>query len=179
MLFWGDHGYHLGEHGLWAKTSNFELDARVPLILAPPAPKHPGAVSGSLVEMVDLFPTLVDLCGLPVAPGLEGLSLAPLLEDPGASVKPAAFTQHPRPAYPDRTPRGRPEAMGCSVRTAAWRYTEWRDWDSGAVLATELYDHGTDPAELRNLAAAPPDPAAFEEARRLLRTQFPLRPGGK
>ena len=173
VVFWGDHGYHLGEHGLWAKTSNFELDARVPLIVAPPAPRHPGAVSDSLVEMIDLFPTLVALAGLPAAPGLEGASLVPLLDDPAASVKPAAFTQHPRPPYPDRSPRKTPEVMGYSVRTAGWRYTEWRNWDTGAVEATELYDHRKDQPELENVAAAPPDPAALETARRLLRDQFP------
>ncbi len=176
VLFWGDHGYHLGEHGLWAKTSNFELDARVPLIIASPEPKNPGAKSPSLVEMIDIFPTLVELAGLPAAPGLDGASLVPILDNPSAAVKPAAFTQHPRPAYPDRTPKGLPEVMGYSVRTANWRYTEWRNWDNGSVEWSELYDHrGTEP-ELRNLAATPPDPAAFEEAKQLLRGQFPIAP---
>lgn len=177
IVFWGDHGFHLGEHGLWAKTSNFELDARVPLIITPPAAKNPGAKSDALVEMIDLFPTLTDLCALPAAPGLDGLSLAPLLGDPAATVKPAAYTQHPRPAYPDRTPRGVPETMGYSVRTAGWRYTEWRNWDTGAVEATELYDHAADPAELHNVAANPPDKAALAEAKRLLEAQFPPGPG--
>jgi len=127
--------------------------------------------------MIDLFPTLTDLCALPAAPGLDGLSLAPLLGDPAATVKPAAYTQHPRPPYPDRTPRGVPETMGYSVRTAGWRYTEWRDWDTGAVEATELYDHAADPAELHNVAANPPDKAALAEAKRLLEAQFPPGPG--
>jgi iduronate 2-sulfatase len=176
VLFWGDHGYHLGEHGLWAKTSNFELDARVPLILAPTAPKHPGAKTDALVEMVDVFPTLVDLVGLPPAPGLEGASLVPILEDPAATVKPAAFTQHPRPPYPDRAPKKAPAVMGYSVRTAGWRYTEWRNWESGTVEATELYDHrgGVRP-ELENVVEKAPDPAALGEARRLLREQFPVK----
>ena len=176
VLFWSDHGYHLGEHGLWAKTSNFELDARVPLILAPTAPKHPGAKTDALVEMVDVFPTLVDLVGLPPAPGLEGASLVPILEDPAATVKPAAFTQHPRPPYPDRAPKKAPAVMGYSVRTAGWRYTEWRNWESGTVEATELYDHrgGVRP-ELENVVEKAPDPAALEAARRLLREQFPVK----
>lgn len=173
ILFWGDHGYHLGEHELWAKTSNFELDARVPLIIAPPAAKHPGAQTASLVEMIDIFPTLVELAGLPAAPGLEGASLVPILDDPSASVKSAAFTQHPRPAYPDRTPKGQPEVMGYSVRTAQWRYTEWRNWDTGLVEASELYDHRENEPELHNVAAAPPDQAAFEEAKKRLHEQFP------
>ncbi|MDZ4404157.1 sulfatase [Prosthecobacter sp.] len=176
IVFWGDHGYHIGEHGLWAKTSNFELDARVPLIIAPPQAKHAGSKTDALVEMIDLFPTITALCGVPDAPGLEGVSLMPVLDDPQAKVKNAAFTQHPRPAYPDRTQRGRPEAMGVSVRTATLRYTEWRNFDTGAVLARELYDHTGDNAELFNVIDHPEDAAALESARRLLHDQFPLKP---
>jgi iduronate 2-sulfatase len=174
IVFWGDHGYHLGEHGLWAKTSNFELDARVPLIIAPPQAKHPGVQSAALAEMLDIFPTLSALCGLPPAPGLEGASLVPVLENSAATVKPAAFTQHPRPAYPDRTPDKQPTHMGYSVRTAQWRYTEWRNWKTGAVESRELYDHSPDQPELQNVIANPPDKAALVEAEKLLRAQFPL-----
>jgi len=173
IVFSGDHGYHLGEHGLWAKTSNFELDARVPLIVAAPQAKHAGASTQALVELVDLFPTITALCGVPDAPGLDGVSLAPLLNDPLASGKEAAYTQHPRPPYPDRTPRGKPEVMGVSVRTPKLRYTEWRDEDTGGVLASELYDHTRDEAEMNNLIAKPGDDAALEQARQLLHRQFP------
>lgn len=176
IVFWGDHGYHLGEHGLWAKTSNFELDARVPLILAPPQAKQAGTRTDALVEMIDLFPTITALCALPAAPGLDGVSLVPVLDDPQARVKDAAFTQHPRPAYPDRTSRGKPEAMGLSVRTATLRYTEWRNFDTGAVMATELFDHTNDETELHNVIDHPAAPAAVEAARRLLHAQFPLKP---
>ena len=174
IVFWGDHGYHLGEHGLWAKTSNFELDARVPLIVAPPQAKHAGARTQALVEMVDLFPTITALCAVPDAPGLDGVSLVPLLNAPQASGKEAAYTQFPRPAYPDRTPRGKPEVMGVSVRTPTLRYTEWRDFDTGGVVASELYDHARDEAETNNVIAAPWDAAALEQARQLLHRQFPL-----
>lgn len=173
IVFWGDHGYHLGEHSLWAKTSNFELDARVPLIIMPPQAGHAGASTDALVEMVDLFPTITALCGVPDAPGLDGVSLVPVLDDPKARIKEAAYTQFPRPAYPDRTPRGRPEVMGVSVRTPTLRYTEWRDFDTGSVVASELYDHSKDEAELSNVSASPPDAAALEQARRLLSRQFP------
>ena len=176
IVFWGDHGYHIGEHGLWGKTTNFELDARVPLILAPPQARHAGASTQALVEMVDLFPTITALCGLPQAPGLDGTSLVPLLADPQATLKEGAYTQHPRPAYADRTKRGRPEAMGYSVRTPTLRYTEWRDFDSGKVVASELYDHTHEEAELHNTASAPADPAALEHARQLLHRQFPVQP---
>jgi len=149
VVFWSDHGYHLGEHSLWAKTSNFELDARVPLIIDAPGHED-GRRTDALVELLDLYPTLVDLCGLPSADHLQGVSLRPLLEDTSQTVKQAAFTWHPRPAYP---PAGKPpEAMGYSMRTDRYRYTEWRDLESGEIVARELYDHTVDPAETVNRA---------------------------
>ena len=175
IVFWGDHGYHLGEHGLWAKTSNFELDARVPLIISAPQAGQRGVQTAALVEMIDLFPTLNGLCGLPAAPGLEGRSLRPVLENPAVTVKPAAFTQHPRPAYPDRSPTKQPTHMGYSVRTAKWRYTEWRHWQTGEIEARELYDHTSDQPELENVIGHPPDRIALEEAENLLRAQFSLK----
>jgi iduronate 2-sulfatase len=174
ITFVGDHGYHLGEHSLWGKTSNFELDARVPMIVAVPKSSQAGKKTTSLVELVDLFPTLVDLCALPKSEGLEGVTLRPILDNASAQVKPAAFTQHPRPAYYDREPDKMPKLMGCSVRIAAGRYTEWRDWTSGEVTAAEFYDHARDTVEMKNLAEQSPEAPAVAEARRLLRQQFPL-----
>ncbi len=171
VVFLSDHGYHVGEHGLWAKTSCFEYDARVPLILARAGMK-PGATA-SLVELVDLFPTLVELCGLPAAPGLDGASLVPVLADATMSVKDAAYTQHPRPAYADRTPKGVPDAMGVSARTAAGRYTEWRDWDTGRLLGAEYYDHARDPRELTNRVVEMKDSADLKAARAALAKRFP------
>ncbi|MCA9070975.1 MAG: sulfatase, partial [Planctomycetaceae bacterium] len=134
IVFWSDHGYHLGEHGLWAKTSNFELDARVPLIIATPDHQS-GQKTDALVELLDLYPTLADLCGLMAPKDLEGKSLRSLLEDPTTQVKQAALTQHPRPAYP---PKGKnPEAMGYSLRTDRYRYTEWRAFRGSKILARE------------------------------------------
>lgn len=176
VVFVADHGYHLGEHGLWGKTSNFELDARVPLVIADPLAGRRGARTDALVELVDLFPTLVEACGLPAAPGTEGTSLVPLLRGTGGAVKPAAFTQHPRPAYFDREPDGRPRAMGVSVRTDEVRYTEWRDWTTGETLASELYAHPGDPAELANAVDDPSLAAARDRARRLLTARFPPTP---
>lgn len=149
IVFWSDHGYHLGENSLWAKTSNFELDARVPVIIDAP-PYANGQRTAALAELVDLYPTLTDLCGLPTPAALEGVSLRPLLEDPARSVKQAAFTWHPRPAYPE--PGKRPEAMGYSLRSDRYRYTEWRNFGSGEIIARELYDHVSDPLETDNLA---------------------------
>ena len=170
IVFWSDHGFHLGEHGLWAKTSNFEYDARVPMIIATPDGTG-GRRSSALVELLDLYPTLADLCGLSAPTNLEGTSLRPVLEDPRATVKPAAFTWHPRPAYP---PNGKnPEAMGYSVRTNRYRYTEWRNYQTGKVVARELYDHQQDGAETRNIINNPPDTQSFETTVKLLQDQFP------
>jgi iduronate 2-sulfatase len=173
IVFAGDHGYHLGEQDLWAKTSNFELDARVPLSIAWPGSPAAGKKSSALVELLDLFPTLVDLCGLPQPTGLQGMSLRPLLMNPTAQLKPAAFTQHPRPAYFDRTDSKQPEAMGYSVRTAAVRYTEWHDWTTGRVVARELYDLRRDPIETRNAVDSAALAAEQAAAVALLRRQFP------
>lgn len=176
VVFWSDHGYHLGEQTLWAKTSNFELDARVPLIVATPAMKSGGQTTNALAELLDLYPTLVELCGLPAAAGLEGVSLVPVLTAPGASVRPAALSQHPRPAYY----KGAPETMGYSIRTDRFRYTEWRDWKTGATIARELYDHEADPDETRNVATAPAQAGNLKTcANRLQQFQPIVRPGWK
>lgn len=150
VVFWSDHGFHLGEQSLWAKTSNFELDARVPLLVA--APGMAQGRTNAIVELLDLYPTLVELCGLQQPAALEGTSLVPVLKNPRATVKEAALTQHPRPAYFDRdSPKG-PDAMGYSLRTSHFRYTEWRDWKTGDIEGRELYDHEIDPDETRNVA---------------------------
>ncbi len=149
VVVWSDHGFHLGEHHLWAKTSNFELDARVPLMICLPGQTQAQRAS-SLVELLDLYPTLLELCKLDPPHKLEGKSLLPILRDPKAIVKTAALTQHPRPAYPAKG--ANPDAMGYSVRTDRYRYTEWRDFKTNEVIATELYDHKTDAAETRNIS---------------------------
>jgi len=173
IVFVSDHGYHIGEHTQWAKTSCFEFDARVPLIIATPGMKTAGKATSSLVELVDLFPTLTDLAGLKSPAGLDGLSLVPVLNDPAATVKPAAFTQHPRPAYADRTPTGLPDAMGYSVRTTSGRYTEWRDWNTGKLVGSEYYEHKLDPTELTNRAEELKDTEELKSARAALHKQFP------
>ncbi len=168
VVFWSDHGFHLGEHGLWCKTSNFELDARVPLIVSAPmlTGTQRGGKSPALVELVDLFPTLVELCGLPAIKGLEGKSLVPLLRQPEQPWKTAAYTQHPRPAYYKQTP----ELMGYSMRTRLFRYTQWRNFKTGETVATELYDHRTDPGENRNVAAMPAYASQMDELKKQMQT---------
>lgn len=172
IVFWSDHGFHLGEHGLWGKTSNYELDAQVPLIIAAPGMPRPGAPTRALVELIDLYPTLLDWCDLPKVEGLEGVSLRPVLENPAARVKAGAFTQTPRPP---NIQGGQSDAMGYSVREERYRYTEWRWWQNGTLLAAELYDHERDVYETLNLADLP---HLAEVRRRLaaqLQVQFPAR----
>jgi iduronate 2-sulfatase len=168
VVFWSDHGYHLGEQTLWAKTSNFELDARVPLIIDTPGMQQPGMKTDALAELLDIYPTLAELCGLPKPEGVEGTSLVRVLDDPNASVKDAAYTQHPRPAYYQRMP----QVMGRSVRTSGYRYTEWRDFETGKLVASELYDHRTDPLETVNVARDPTSADAIAECQRFYRIGF-------
>jgi len=143
IVLLGDNGYQIGEHDMWgSKHTNFETSARVPLIISAPGQKA-GRKTAALTEFVDIFPTVADLCGLPLPEGLEGTGLRPLFDDPDRPWKRAAFTQYPR--------GGR---MGRSVRTDRYRYTEWNLPGKPADVF-ELYDHETDPQENRNLAADP------------------------
>lgn len=139
----GDHGWQLGEHGLWGKQTNFEVAARTPLIFSVPGQAKRGAKTDALVEFVDIYPSLVELCGLPMPAGLDGTSLAPLLEDPDRIWKKAAFSQYPRG-----------EVMGRSIRTDRYRYTEWAK-PGVQPVGVELYDHQQDPDENVNLARQP------------------------
>lgn len=143
VVFWGDHGYHLGENGLWTKMTNFELGTHAPLIVSVPGQKTAGQRSKALVEHVDMYPTLTQLCGLPHPKHLEGTSFVPLIEKPDRSWKKAAFSQYLRP--------GKPPIMGRSIRTDRWRYTEWRD-PKGNLIGTELYDETNDSQENTNIA---------------------------
>jgi iduronate 2-sulfatase len=144
VVFLSDHGYLLGEHGLWQKMSLFEPSARVPLIIAAPRHRAVDTACGRLVELVDVYPTLAQLCGLTPPAGLDGRSLAPLLDDPQQEWKNAAFTVVTRG-------QGANRFLGRSIRTARFRYTEWDDGRRGV----ELYDHQFDPDEFRNVAADP------------------------
>ena len=153
VVFFSDHGYHLGEHGLWQKMSLFENSARVPLLIHDPRAKGNGRACARTVELVDLHATLADLCGLD-APKADGASLKPLLEDPNRAWDRPAFTQVSRgtpTTTGEKTAKGSPWFMGRSLRTERYRYTEWDDGKRGA----QLYDYTTDPGELKNLAADP------------------------
>lgn len=153
IVFLGDHGLHLGEHrGLWNKMTLFENVGRTPLIISVPRMKSPGVACKATVELLDVLPTLSDLCGIPAAPEWDGVSLRPALDDPSARPKECAVT----------VIRSR-DATGRSIRTERWRFTIW---DIGG--GEELYDHEKDPGEFHNLAAEQELAATKEKLRRQL-----------
>jgi len=148
IVLWSDHGYHLGEHNLWCKITNFELDTRVPLIICLPEQKTAGSRTNAIVELVDVYPTLADVCGFDIPEGLDGQSMKPILEDPDVAWAKPALSQFPRPGYY----KEQPDYMGYSIRTDQYRYTKWIRIETGEAFARELYDHFTDPGEEVNLA---------------------------
>ena len=164
IVFAGDHGWHLGEHNLWHKRSLFEPSARVPFIVRAPGARGNGRASRSVVELLDIYPTVCDLAGVTPPSGLEGRSLRAVLDDPGVRVHEGAFSQARRGA--DASNWGR------SVRTDRWRCTEWDEGRNGI----ELYDHDADPGEFTNLAHDPRHAAVLRELRALLARQLPPIP---
>jgi len=134
VILTSDHGYQLGEHSMWGKVTLFEDCARIPLIVRVPGMTPPGAIAEGLAELVDLYPTLAELCDVPAPAHLQGRSLVPVLRDPGAPGKEVAYTVVARGAQ-----------LGQAIRTERWRYARWPDGE-------ELYDLEKDPAELKNLA---------------------------
>jgi uncharacterized sulfatase len=157
VIFVGDNGYHTGERKWWNKNTLFERSCRAPLVIAAPGAKR-GQTSRALVEFVDLYPTIADFCGLKIPHKTAGVSLKPVLTNPAASLKDAAFTLVVHGA----------KAHGQSVRTARWRFTRWSDGQ------TELYDHHVDSEENHNVARANPAVVAELEAR--LKTLPPYQP---
>lgn len=163
VILWGDHGWHLGDHGMWCKHTNYEKATRAALVCRVPGQKAPGQKTDALVEFVDIYPTLAEVTRLPRPEGVEGYSFAPLLDDPKRPWKTAAFSQYPRAGG-----QGLGRLMGYAVRTDHYRYVEWRKRDGSAVVARELYDHRTDPAEDRNVADDPANKAVVERHAKIL-----------
>ena len=167
VVFISDHGYNLGEHGLWQKRSLYEDSTRVPFIIRDPGSKANGQATKRVAELVDLYPTVADLCGLTPDKRIQGKSLRPLLEDPNRPWTHAAYTQvdfgainaggKKKDAAPERK-------VGRSVRTERYRYTEWNE----GRLGTELYDHEKDPGELTNVATNPAYAPTVAELKTLL-----------
>jgi iduronate 2-sulfatase len=170
IVFTSDHGYHLGEHGLWQKMSLFEGSARVPLLIVAPGTARPGTVAPSPVSLLDLYPTLTELAGVKAPANLQGQSLVPMLRDPAVTGRGWALTQVWRGGGKDG---GSNRFFGYTLRTARWRYTEWDEGKRGC----ELYDHDTDPGELNNLAEKPAYAATVAELspqlRAAVKTTFP------
>ena len=153
VVITSDHGYHMYEHGLWQKMSLFENSARVPLIVAAPGMRGNGHVSEALAELVDIYPTLADLSGLPTPNYLDGASLSAVLTDPTQTIKSAAFTQVRRGQF-----------HGFSIRTVRWRYTLW----DGGRKGEQLYDMQADPREMTNLASHPELKQTVDELKKQL-----------
>ncbi len=160
IVFTSDHGYHVGEHGLWQKQSLFEESARVPLLIVDPRrTASRGGVARTPVSHVDLYPTLAALCNVPAPANLQGQDLTPMLANPDHAGRGWALAQVARGGGANRR-------HGYSLRTARWRYTEW---DEGR-LGRELYDHEKDPRELTNLAVRNGHEATLDELSRQLRS---------
>jgi iduronate 2-sulfatase len=168
IVFWGDHGWHLGDHGMWCKHTNYEEAARIPVLVRAPGASRPG-VSRGLIETVDIYPTLCDLAGLPKPASLDGKSFASALKDPAAAkTKEAVFHVYPR------SPKGQGELLGRAIRTERYRLVEWRKPNAPTDTAIlELYDYLEDPQETRNLAASRPATVAQ------LRETLSRQPEGK
>jgi iduronate 2-sulfatase len=153
IVLWSDHGFHLGENGQWGKKSNTELDLRVSLIVVAPGRTKAGSRTSALVELVDLYPTLAELAGLPVDSELEGKSFVPVLEEPQRRWKIAVFSQYLRNGV-----------LGRAVRTDEYRYVEWTRMTSGERVDAELYHLAKDPFERHNLVETQPEIAARHAA---------------
>ncbi len=149
LVFWSDHGFHLGDHGIWTKHTNYEQATRIPLMIAAPGVTRAGTVTEQLTESVDLYPTLAELAGLPaprVAQRIDGLSLVPVLRDPAARVREHAFHAYPK------------QKLGRAIRTARYRLVEWKQQDAAVESAEiELYDYRLDPLETKNQATDQPE----------------------
>jgi iduronate 2-sulfatase len=159
IVLWGDHGWHLGDHGYWTKHTNYEQANRIPLVIVAPGVANPGASTKQPAETVDIFPTLAELAGLPAPTGpqrIDGVSLVPVLRDPSARVRDHAYHCYPRG-----------ERMGRAIRTERYRLVEWKKPGAPADTAEfELYDYEADPLETKNLAAS--HPAVVAQLRSIL-----------
>ena len=154
IVLCGDHGFHLGEHGTWRKGTLYEIAVRVPLIISVPGQQP--CQTNSLVELVDIFPTLCDICDIPLPSELEGVSLKSVIDDPTTSVKNAAFSNLSRSG-----------AKSVSMRTTRYRYTEW---GRSGKFGRELYDYHTDPHETVNIVDLPENADIVEELSQRLHT---------
>ncbi len=174
VVLWGDHGFHLGDQGLWSKTTNYERAAHSPLLFVlPPSMQPVAGSSDALVETVDIYPTLLELCGIPNPPVMDGQSFVPLLRDLSKPWKTEVFhvSDRWRNFVTGEKPGG--VVIGYAVRTDRYRYVEWvKGWnikkEDRKILARELYDYDSDPEETRNLAGNPEYKAVMDDLQRRL-----------
>lgn len=151
VVLWGDHGWHLGDHGMWCKHTNYEQATRIPLIVSAPG-KKPGVRSSALVETVDIYPTLAELAGLPAPEQIDGKSFAAVLDKPSQMSR-----DHVIHVYPRSAP-GVGQVIGRAIRNDRYRMVEWKKpGESEATAEYELYDYASDPLESKNLASEKPN----------------------
>ena len=150
IVLWGDHGFHLGDLGIWTKHTNYEQANRIPILIVAPGVTEPGVSSKQFAESVDIFPTLAELADLPdpqqVPQPIDGVSLVPVLRDPKTRVRDHAYHAYPK------------QKLGRAIRTDRYRLVEWRAWDGAEdSIEYELYDYQTDPNETQNRASDNPE----------------------
>jgi iduronate 2-sulfatase len=151
IVLWGDHGWHLGDHGMWCKHTNYEHATHIPLLVSAPGVKA-GARTQAFAETVDLYPTLCELAGVTAPTGLDGRSFASTLRDPAAPTK-----DHTIHVYPRSAP-GKGPVIGRAIRTNRYRLVEWKTPGAAADSAElELYDYEADPLETKNVASEQPE----------------------
>ncbi|MCG8699598.1 MAG: sulfatase [Bacteroidales bacterium] len=145
IVLWGDHGWHLGDHGIWTKHTNFEQAMRIPLLIVAPGVAQPGSSTNQPAETVDIYPTLADLAGIakPEAPQpIDGVSLVPVLKDGSERVRDHAYHSYPKSGY-----------IGQGIRTERYRMVQWTHLhDKNKPVLYELYDYQKDPLEKKNIA---------------------------
>jgi iduronate 2-sulfatase len=166
VVLWGDHGYHLGDHGAWTKHTNYEQANRIPILITAPGKTRPNSSSNALVETVDIFPTLCELSGLPIPDGpqpIDGESLVPILDGTAPELSDHAYHCFPK---------GR--RMGRAIRTKRYRLVEWKPLKGDAATEYELYDYEEDPHESQNVAAQRPD--VVDSLTKILATHPPAKP---
>jgi iduronate 2-sulfatase len=163
IVLWGDHGWHLGDHGMWCKHTNYQQAARIPLLVVAPGVTQAKSSTASLVESVDLYPTLASLAGLAAPQGLDGMDVSATLRNGAAPTKEAIFHVFPR------GPR-----LGVAVRTSRYRLVAWGPQRGDGETLYELYDYESDPAEMKNLADSQPE--VVERLKPLLESQPKPRP---
>jgi iduronate 2-sulfatase len=168
VVLWGDHGWHLGDHGSWTKHSNFEQANRIPILIYAPGVSQAGTVSRQLIETVDIYPTLAELAGLPkpICPQpIDGLSMVPVLKDPKSRIRDHAYHAYPRKGN---------QLIGCAIRTDRYRMVEWVDvQDRSVERIYELYDYQEDPLETKNIAVE--RPAVIKELKAILDNHPPAK----